>query len=116
MTIRCEIVEPRRETSVRSRYLHLFPRPNWLLHVLTKWRTVPQDNRARQARLAGRAKRGGNPICPRRAFLACLALHAQGLSRLRKNHFSPAEFRGHAFLGQKWNTPAGSSKRLSSKA
>src|SRR5712692_11745847 len=32
-----------------------------------------QDSRAR---LAGQARRGGNPICPRRAFLACLALHA----------------------------------------
>ena len=35
-----------------------------------------QDNRARQAGRARRAKRGGNSICPRRAFLACLALHA----------------------------------------
>ena len=39
-------------------------------------RTLPQDSRARRARLAGRARRGGNPICPRRAFLASLALRA----------------------------------------
>lgn len=29
-----------------------------------------------RARLAGHARRGGNSICSRRAFLACLALHA----------------------------------------
>ena len=34
-----------------------------------------QDSRARHARLAGRARLSG-PICPRRAFLAYLALHA----------------------------------------
>src|SRR5712692_4323571 len=41
-------------------------------------RVGQQKNRAQdgRARLAGRARRGGNPICPRRAFLACLALHA----------------------------------------
>src|SRR6266849_1796917 len=36
-------------------------------------RTLPQDSRAK---LAGRARRGVNSICPRRAVLACLALHA----------------------------------------
>ena len=44
-------------------------------HVWHNRRTLPQDGRARQAGRARRAKRGGNPICPRRAFLACLALH-----------------------------------------
>ena len=34
---------------------------------------IPQDS---QARLAGRARRGGNPIGPRRAFLASLPRHA----------------------------------------
>ena len=42
-------------------------------HVWYNKRTLPRDSRAR---LAGRARRGGNPICPRRAFLASLALHA----------------------------------------
>ena len=37
--------------------------------------TAPQDRRARLAGRARRVKRGGNPIYPRRAFLACLALH-----------------------------------------
>jgi hypothetical protein len=37
---------------------------------------TPQDSGARRARRATRVKRGGNLICPRRAFLACLALHA----------------------------------------
>ena len=32
--------------------------------------------KARQAGRARRAQRGGIPLCPRRAFLACLALHA----------------------------------------
>ena len=40
---------------------------------------IAQDSRAR---LAGRAGRGGNPICPRRAFLACLALHVSRLVAL----------------------------------
>ena len=31
---------------------------------------------AKQAGRARRAKRDGNPICSRRAFLACLARHA----------------------------------------
>src|ERR1700704_6130771 len=37
---------------------------------------TPQDSGARRARRATRVKRGGNLICPRRAFLACPALHA----------------------------------------
>ena len=41
------------------------------------WRqNAPQDSRTRHARLAGWARRGGNPIGLRRAFLARLALHA----------------------------------------
>ena len=36
---------------------------------------LKSNSRARQAGRARRAKRGGNPICPRRAFLACLARH-----------------------------------------
>ena len=43
------------------------------LYVRDNRGALPQDSRAR---LAGRARRGGNPICPRRAFRACLALHA----------------------------------------
>jgi hypothetical protein len=42
---------------------------------LGQWENTRQDSRARQAGRARRAKRGGNPICPRRAFLAYLALH-----------------------------------------
>jgi len=42
-------------------------------HVWYNKRTLPRDSRARLAR---RARRGSNPSCPRRAFLACLALHA----------------------------------------
>jgi hypothetical protein len=38
--------------------------------------TLPLDSRARHVRLVGRARRGENPICPRRAVLACLAFHA----------------------------------------
>ncbi len=37
---------------------------------------TPQASGARRARRATRVKRGGNPIRPRRTFLACLALHA----------------------------------------
>jgi len=47
----------------------------WSPHLEQQENTV-QDSRARQAGRAGWARRGGNPICPRRAFLACLALHA----------------------------------------
>ena len=35
-----------------------------------------QDSRARLARRTGRARLVGIQLCPRRAFLACLALHA----------------------------------------
>jgi hypothetical protein len=41
--------------------------------------SLQQDSRAR---LAGRARRDGNPIYPRRAFLACLALHVPRLVAL----------------------------------
>ena len=41
----------------------------WSPHLEQQENTV-QDNRARQV------GRGGNPLCPRRALRACLALHA----------------------------------------
>jgi len=39
-----------------------------------------QDCRARLAGRATRVKRGGNPICPCRAFLTCFAFHAPTVS------------------------------------
>ena len=45
-------------------------------HVEHNRRILRQDSRARQARRARRATRAWNPICPRRAVLAYLALHA----------------------------------------
>jgi triosephosphate isomerase (TIM) len=43
---------------------------------LGKQDTIPQDSGAGKAGRARRAKRGGNPIYPHRAFLAFLVLHA----------------------------------------
>src|SRR5882762_3227163 len=45
-------------------------------HVWDKRRILLQDSRARRAGRARRTKRGGNQICPRRAFFTCLAFHA----------------------------------------
>jgi len=42
-------------------------------HMWHSRKPFPQHSRTR---LAGQARRGGNPICPCRAFLACLAHHA----------------------------------------
>src|SRR5713101_1582124 len=47
-----------------------------MAHGHARRQNTPRDSRTRHARLAARAKRGGNSIGLRRAFLARLALHA----------------------------------------
>ncbi len=53
-----------------------------------------------RARQAGRARRGGNPICPRRAFLACLALHAPQSVALADFFSILLDGFGHDHVGQ----------------
>ena len=52
-------------------------------HILGQQEYITQDGRAR---LAGRARRDGNPICPRRAFLARHAPRCVALASLNQRH------------------------------